>query len=1092
MAKQEGCFGLESFIGLVLLKRRAISLYVGTILVAGTWVAGQVPLEGVPSPPSSSVFVSAVWPSASPLAVEQYVTAPIERAVEGVAGTAKVTSFSLEGYAVLRLDLARNRDLGLYVAEVSDCLAALRRALPDSVVPMIDRAGPSTFPAEQEFMTLQLVSSVNPGRLRRMAEERVAQPLRGIPGIAGVAIEGGEEKELLVALDGERLRIHRLSAETVRDALRELLAKRSYGWLSSEQGQRMLTSFEDRNLRAIQRLPLKKAFSSHGTNLLLEDVARVTLGPAPVRGISRVDGKPVVTLVLNRRPESHAIETAEMIRERIESIRSGLPSDVRLLVADDRTLDLRVKLRRLALQGGLGLLATISMLCFLLGSRRAVGVVVSTVATALATAMLLLASLELSLNFVTLTGLALLCILLLANASSLLDRLLAQPRFLSYPEATAAALREVCRPQVGAMLALIGSFTLLACLKGEDQVVLGSLVAAIWLALPLALFNTFLLVPVLGKLLHPARTIERSGRRRSRRLMIPYYLASRYPKATLALLVITVGLPTPLVRSFLDESAEEGASTARQRLAESYSHVLNKSPLANNLFKGLGVLFGGVTRPFCETVEFGEGWDGEERSEVVVTLKLPSGNGMERSDSLIKNFERRALRWPSVRRTIARINEDMAVLRVLFHRDALSGEEPLAVRQDLIAQAASIAGLEVSVSGILPMGYFSGFGETSDLTVEALGPSYEGLQKVAADFAGNLQRHPGVTGVDIHASRFGQPGKKTLQLLWRSEAVARSGVSVHEAAALLRPHLLMFSPNFRASVAGVSHLPVRLVDSRAEDEDLNRLLERSLPAVGGRPIRLADFVEVRTERVPPVIERENQRYRRLIRIFFRGPQELGLQILDQEVRRSRLPPAYTLEHRERNLVRGSDHIEVLWGIVMVIGWVFLSMAVVLESWRMAASALLCVPMAWIGVALGFLMSRQTFSEGAVLGLALAVGFAIHSGSLLVDRYRSLRRLRLAGPGHKLALLAVRSRLRSLWLTTLTCMAGVLPVLVLPGPEALWKSLAVTVLGGLLSSALLTPLAMVALIAWRTGLPRAERLRGGAPPARAGRTRSTAM
>jgi len=144
--------------------------------------------------------------------------------------------------------------------------------------------------------------------------------------------------------------------------------------------------------------------------------------------------------------------------------------------------------------------------------------------------------------------------------------------------------------------------------------------------------------------------------------------------------------------------------------------------------------------------------------------------------------------------------------------------------------------------------------------------------------------------------------------------------------------------------------------------------------------------------------------------------------------------------------------------------VFLITAAVFESWRLPLVVLLSVPMAALGVAVGFLWTEANFAEGAFIGVVLLVGISVNDSILLTDRYRQLRRLRPTTSSALLARLAVRERLRPMWTTTLTSVAAMLPLLIFPDEGHFWMGLAVTVVGGLLASTLLAPLASVALLA----------------------------
>ncbi|HEV2846266.1 MAG TPA: efflux RND transporter permease subunit, partial [Thermoanaerobaculia bacterium] len=418
-------------------------------------------------------------------------------------------------------------------------------------------------------------------------------------------------------------------------------------------------------------------------------------------------------------------------------------------------------------------------------------------------------------------------------------------------------------------------------------------------------------------------------------------------------------------------------------------------------------------------------------------------------------------------RTLVRIGEDFALLRVLFPDEALRTPEPFLLRERLIGQALRIAGLEVAISGLVDMAFYSGLGDVSGFRVEAYGPSYDGLAEVAEAFARDVEADPRVAGVDVNAGRYGDPpGREVLRFRWEAEAVARTGVQAGELSELLRARLFTWAPSFHTPLAGDRRMSVRMLAAGSEDQQLARLEQSFLAPRTERQIRLADLSALSLEKEPPAIEREDQQYKRYIEVFYRGPQRIGQEMIDREILALRLPPGYRVERPRFSLLTRETKRELLWTLAATLGLVFLIIAGLLESWRMAACALLCVPMAWVGVALGFLGSGESFAEGAFLGSILTIGLAVNSGILLADRYRRLRLARPSTPRDRLALLAVRSRLRPLWITTVISVTGMLPVLLVPGAQAFWKGLAVTVVGGLLSSSLLAPIAMAALISPR--------------------------
>lgn len=1000
-----------------LERPRAVLLWAAAVLTAGVWAATQVPLEWVPSLELPAITVTAAWPGASPRAVERHVTSPIERALQGVPGTADVESWSREGQAALRLKVSPERPLDLYAAEVSDRLAALRGALPERVVPRLTREVPEELRDEQGFMTLQIVGSMSPQDLRRLAEETVAPRLRSLPGVSGLTLEGGQERELLVAMDAERLRAHGLSVETVRQRLAEALSDRSYGWLRSPGAQHLLLAPGHTDTDEIRRLSLAGGVPGAG-GVRLQDVATAVLGPAPVRSLSRIDGKPVVTAIVDRATGTHLLGVADGVRRALDGLQPELPPGVSVLVADDRSEDVREELRGLNLQAVLGILAIFAVLALMLRGARAALVVIFSAAVSLAVALALLRPLGLTLNVLTLAGLVLLDGLLLDNATVVLEQILAErARDPGAPaRAVARALGGVWLPLVGGTATTIAALLPLVYASGELRTLFAPFAVLAGLTFTVSLLSAALLVPVMGRLLPAPSLSHRRPSRVRRWALAPYRLAARYPKLTLA---------------------------------------------------GLALLLGGVTHLFINEVEIGRRWEFEERPELTVRLRLPPGSGIEQTDELLRGFESTALARTCVKRTIARVGENAALLRVLFHEESLRGEEPYVLREALIAKALQTAGLDVGIHGLVQNSFYSGIGNVTGFMVEAYGPNYDELHRLAAGFAARLETDPRIAGVDVNAGRPGQPaGREVLRLRWDDHATARTGIAAAELASLLRSRLLALTPILYAPIEGSPHTPVRLVIAGAEREELARLLTRPLARIGEGSVRLADFAPVEIEREPPAIERSGQQYRRLLQVYYQGPYKMGEERIDREIAASALPPGYRLERPLGGMLDDGSRRQLLPLIAGALGAILLVIAAVLESWRLALRVMASIPLVWAGIAMAFVVSGESFAEGAFIGLVLTLGIAANDSILLTDRYRRLRLARPSTPSPRLALLALRDRQIPLWTTALISMAGMLPILVLPEEGRFWTGLAITVVGGLFSSTLLAPAAMVALLSWR--------------------------
>jgi len=1050
------------------------------ILLAGMWAASDVPLEWVPRVELPEVRVSASWQGASPRSMERYVAAPIERAVQRVPGAEHIESYSQEGTTTITVQVSEDVDLGPFVAELNEQLSVVRPTLPERVTPRLTKRIPAALRDEQGFMTLQLIGPMTPEQLRELADERVAPLLSSVQGVADVEVRGGAEQELLVSLSPDRLAGYGIDASIVQQRLSEATRDAVYGRIKEGGSAVLLLSPGEERLTELRNVVLSHREGSDRP-VRLRDVAEVRVGAAPTRNVSRIDGQPVVTLRLERASGSHMLSVARAVEERLGDVQAELPEETRLLIADDRSEDVRAELRDLQWRGGLGLVLVLFVLLFMLKSVRASAIVCFSVAVALAVSLALMGPLNLTLNLLTLGGLVLVFGLLIDNAVVVVEQLILQRKRLRArgysgyeleAEAARESLRAVWLPLLGGTLSTMAVMLPLIYLSGELRdlfVPFGVLVA---LTLAASLVSAALLIPVMSRFLPTPEEWQISWRGLRRYAAAPYRVSARFPKTTLLALLLVLGMPFWMIPSSLDPP-DDGWPLPAERVASLYGDVMG-SDIVRDAREWLDPGLSGVMRPFFQEVDFGQRWSFETRPEVSVRMSFPPGNPIERADSLMQIFEQSALTSDAVSRTLTNISERQATMRVQFTEESLETAEPYLVRERLIQRAAGqIAGIRVFIGGLLPQGYSSGLGGgIAGMRVEALGPNYEDLEALTEEFAERLRAGSArIAEVNTNAGRgWRSETREVLQFRWDADAVAQSGAGANRLSAILRPVFDTQRPSFFAQVEDQPRMPVRIVVAGAEQLDVARVLEQPQVLSDSSQVKLATLTDFQITETPSAIERENQQYKRYVSVEYRGPARMGRDYVEDVLEGMPLPAGYQLDMGQVAFFTQEVQEAFTWVLLATVFLVFLITAAVFESWRLPLVVMLSLPLAGIGVALGFLWMEVPFAEGAFIGMVLLIGIAVNDSILLTDRYRQLLTLRPQTATNVLARMAVRERLRPMWTTTLSTIVAMLPLLVFPDGSEFWMGLALTVTGGLLAATLLVPFATVALLCWRSPLP----------------------
>jgi len=1045
------------------------------IVLAGIWATLDIPIEYTPNSELPRVSISANWPGASPQQVERYVTAPIEREIQKVPGIAELNSLSSEGHCHIQIQVDESIDLSTFTTQIGENLTLLRDRLPTNVSPRLTKQIPEVFRDVQGFMTLRLIGPYSPDELRKVADETLKPKFESLAGVDLVEVTGGSERELLITLHPDRLDAYNIEYGQVTNQITSSLRDQVFGRVDTRGSGYLMINKPDLDLDRLSSIIVSHS-AMQPFPVQLDQVASLELGPAPRHNIRRIDGLNAVALDLERTRGSHMINVAHRVYERIEDLKENLPDGARILVVRDRTEDVRELLDDLTLRGGIGLILVTLVLLFMLKSIRATLVVLFSVSVALAPALALFRFFDLSLNIITLAGLVLVFGLLIDNSVVMVEQLLLQQqKFLAQGLKglelqiirTQEALKTVWLPLVGGTLSTMAVMLPLVYLSGELRDLFLPFGVLVSLTLLISLLSATTVVPVVVRYIpHP---VEKNQWRWLRlAVATPYRLVARFPKITLIGLILILGTPFWKLPIQMSEPRLGWSNEVTSHFANAYNLSLGQ-PVIQDIRGFLDPALGGVIRPFFRNVSFYKPWGYRERKSIHVRLGFPKGNTIERSDSLISTFEQMALAEESVYRTDVRISEDNAYLLIEFRKGSLQTPGPYILQGNLVGQAILLGGISVSVGEIIPQtGYYSGGGGgISGARVQFYGPNYEDLDHLVHQFGDFLKRRSRrVQGIDLNSSRnswIRNQSRQVLQFEWTADATARTGADAYWIRYRMAPYFETIRPRWRADIGGDSRIPIRLIVDQAEEMDIERIIQRPLVVGDSSLLRLSgvanyDIVEMASE-----IERENQQYVRHIDVDFRGPFEMRRKFMNDALDAFPVPPGYRIDHAMSFFFTAETRRAFGWVFVATILLVFLVTASVFESWRLPLVVMLSVPLATIGVCLGFLAVGVSFVEGAFIGAVLLIGIAVNDSILLTDRFRQLRLARPNGAPSILVRLAVRERLRPMWTTTLTSAAAMLPLLVFPNNDDFWTGLAVTVTAGLFASTLFAPLATVAML-----------------------------
>jgi len=442
-----------------------------------------------------------------------------------------------------------------------------------------------------------------------------------------------------------------------------------------------------------------------------------------------------------------------------------------------------------------------------------------------------------------------------------------------------------------------------------------------------------------------------------------------------------------------------------------------------------------------------------------------------------------------------------AFLRVEFEDELLRTEIPTKFRMYLVETADVTGGASVFIRGFAERPYFKGpfVGSSLNSLVKLTGYNSKRLGEIAETALARLERNRRVRNPRITSGqRFDRAFTDETVLTIDREALAEHGISVVELATYVRRLLGVDFP-WSLQVDGERER-AQLAFEDADRIQMEQVAATVFPTASGEKVRLGDLVQLETRPMKGSVVREDQRYTMYLNWEFVGPDRMRREYIQTVMKQMDLPYGYAAEEATQEFFTEEEEEELALMAVLAVVFIFMLMAALFESVSLPVLVLLSIPFALSGVFLAFWWTHATFDSSARIGLVLLFGVVVNNAILLASRFRTESALILRGklggdpeadaalfpgmrktlggsdlwrlsPSERPALLrravarGVRVRLRSILLTSGTTVAGLAPLLIhfreTQGRD-IWENLALTSIGGLVSSTVLILVAIPAM------------------------------
>jgi len=998
------------------------------LCAAGLYAAWQLPIAIFPQTDFPRIVIivdNGEAPAAQTLAS---VTRPIEEAMNGVPGIARIKSKTARGSSEISLffDWKGNifQELQLVQARLSQLAPTLP---PTATIRNVERLTFAVFPVVGYSLTSDKRDEAS---LRDIASYTIRPRLSRLPGIATVGVAGGKVREFHVRVDPDRLVAHNVSVQQVVDAVHNSNIIVSPGLIDeNHQLELALISGQAKKPHELNSIVVATVNNAPVT---LADVATVGAGVEPQYIMVTADGHTATLININRQPDANTVAVVDEVKAELAAMRNDIPTDVRIAPYYDQSLLVRGSINSVRDSILIGLLLSVAILYAFLRNWGTTFVAILVIPVTVLITFLAMWLTRLSFDLMTLGGVAASIGLLIDDAIVVVENIYTHiARGQSRREAVQSAVSEITVPIIGSTVTPVVVFLPLTLLTGVTGVFFRSLALTMSVALLTSLVLALGFTPI---------------------------LAERFVRARRKVSPERDGSPPRDRELRTDEREEMGeAGSILRAIIRRYEWVLSHA--LDNRWLVLIVIAAVLAGSYLLYRTLGSEFLPEfDESAFVLDYWAPPGSSLTETDHMLKHVEGLLMKTPEVESYSRRTGLELG----LFVTEPNRGDFAVKLKQghkrgteDVISDLRkqieeSEPALEIEFVGIVPDVIGDLQGNPEPIEIKLFSENAAALQDKADEVETAIKKVTGVVdtknGVIVsgpavtfnidpqRASRFGVNAKDiadTVETAMSGEAAS----AILQQDRLIRVRVI-FPSDLRTSLDKVRALQVR--------------------SATGALFRLDQVADVAYEKGQTEIARENLRHNVAVTGRLEG-KDLGTaineikNILPREVK---FPPGMTVEYGGLYQEQQSSFRELLISLVLAVILVFITLLIEFRSFAHPIAIVTGAVLALGGVLLGLFITRSTLNVVSLMGMIMIVGIVAKNGILMLDAVEDHL---AAGDTLRQALLrSGRRRFRPVLMTSLAAMLGMLPLALALGAGAeLLQPLAIAVIGGLTVALLLS-------------------------------------
>jgi len=1003
----------------IAIKRPSLIIVIFSVLIgAGIFCYTQLSYELLPDISQPTLVITTSYPGAAPANVEQTVTKKIEDQLSSIDAIKTITSQSLEGVSIITAEFNTGSNIDLKQQEVQRKINNILGDLPTDVKsPGISKVSPS----DQPIMQLMAVSNLDNAAFYDIIKNQINPLLQQVQGVGEITLIGGQEREIQVNINKEKLDYYGLSILNVTQAIANGNQEFPAGKVKSEGLGQMTVRLSGKYSSVEQLNNLLVGLPVAGSPIRLSDLASVADVTKDVSTVFRYNGQNGIGMLIKKQGDANAVAISKQIKERIGTLEKRYAADgVKFTIADDTadyTLDAAngvVDDLMLAV-----ILVAVIMLLFLHSIRDSLIVLVA-IPTSLISTFIAIYLFGYTLNLMTLLGLSLVIGILVDDSIVVLENI---HRHLAMgKDKRTAALdgrKEIGFSAIAITMVDVVVFGPLCLIQNSIGSILRAYSSTIVVATLMSLFVCYTLTP---------------------------WLASRFGKVSILDNKKTFDKPLILFEKLI--------TGVTRWYSKSLAWVLSHKIIMTGMVVLLFVMTAGVMKMGVIGNEFVTESD---KGQFRLALEYDKNTTVLQNNLRTRNIEDYLRQQPDVTTVfsnvagastssiVAGVGADYKselTVTLVDKKDRRLPTEKLMLQksQDL---ARHFAGVKVSPTMV------SMINSGEPIQIVLNGENSTQLMAAAGDLKRRIQAIPGAINVTLSV----EEGNPEVEVNIDRERMGQLGLSINQVGAVLKN---AYAGNDDAKYrVGTNEYDIKVKFDDFDKHSVEDVKNISFLNTTGQLIKLSQFADVVQGSGPSVLERKDRRTSVTVKSNVLG---ITSGVVADEIKKSLLaqPLPTGIDLRwSGDIERQGDSFGAMgMAIIAAILLMYLVMVALYNNFVYPFVVLFSIPVAFVGVFLALALTKSSMSIFTILGMIMLLGLVAKNAILIVDFAN--HRKEHGDSTWKALLEAGRERLRPILMTTLAMVIGMLPIATSSAAGSEWKSgLAWVIIGGLSSSLCLT-------------------------------------